>query len=50
MATVVPRFANSPCAIRSSGDAAGRHTDEVLRDELQLEAAELQALRDAGVV
>ena len=50
MATVVPRFANNPCAIRSSGDAAGRHTDDFLRDELQLAGTDLQALRDAGVV
>ncbi len=50
MATVVPRFAHDPCAIRGSGDAIGRHTDDFLRDELRLADTELAALRAAGVV
>ena len=50
MATVVPRFANDPCAIRHSGGALGRDTDAVYRGELGLDAAELARLRAAGIV
>ncbi len=45
MATVVPRFAVDPCAIRHSGGALGQDNDAVYRDELGLDAAELAQLR-----
>ena len=50
MATVVPRFANDPCAIRHSGGALGQDNDRVYRDELGLDEAELQRLRERGTV
>jgi crotonobetainyl-CoA:carnitine CoA-transferase CaiB-like acyl-CoA transferase len=50
MATVVPRFANDPCAIARSGGALGADTDAFFRDELGLDAQALAALRSAGVV
>ena len=50
MATVVPRFAANPGAIRHSGGALGQHNRAVYIDELGLTEAELQALIDAGTV
>ena len=50
MATVVPRFAGNPGAIRHSGGALGQHNRAVYIDELGLTEAELQALIDAVTV
>ncbi len=50
MATVVPRFANDPCAISRSGGALGADTDAFYLNELGLNAQAVAALRDAGVV
>jgi crotonobetainyl-CoA:carnitine CoA-transferase CaiB-like acyl-CoA transferase len=50
MATVVPRFANDPCAIRHSGGALGQDNEAWYRDELGLSAAELQALRETRTI
>ena len=50
MQNVVPRFANDPCAIRSTGGAMGEHNAEVYGDWLGLSPEERQRLRDAGVI
>jgi crotonobetainyl-CoA:carnitine CoA-transferase CaiB-like acyl-CoA transferase len=50
MATVVPRFAHDPCAIRHSGGAIGQDNEAVYRDELGLDEAEVQQLREAMVI
>jgi crotonobetainyl-CoA:carnitine CoA-transferase CaiB-like acyl-CoA transferase len=50
MQNVVPRFANDPCAIRSTGGAMGEHNAEVYGDRLGLTPAEQQRLREAGVI
>jgi crotonobetainyl-CoA:carnitine CoA-transferase CaiB-like acyl-CoA transferase len=49
MADVVPRLTRTPGRIRWPGADVGAHTDEVLA-ELGLDAAERQALVDAGVI
>lgn len=50
MQNVVPRFANDPCAIRSTGGAMGEHNAQVYGDRLGLTRAEQQRLREAGVI
>jgi succinyl-CoA---D-citramalate CoA-transferase len=50
MAGVVPKLARTPGSIRSVGPALGEHTDVVLRELASLGAAELAALRAAGVI
>jgi crotonobetainyl-CoA:carnitine CoA-transferase CaiB-like acyl-CoA transferase len=49
-AGVVPHVADEPGSIRWPGPPIGAHTDEVLRDELGLSAADIAALRQEGVV
>jgi formyl-CoA transferase/succinyl-CoA--D-citramalate CoA-transferase len=50
MTGVVPRFTATPGAIRHPGARLGQHTDEVLRDLLHLDTAELDELHAAGVI
>lgn len=50
MATVVPRFANDPCAITRSGGALGADSDSFYRESLGLDDGELGRLREAGVI
>ena len=49
MQNVVPRFANDPCAIRSTGGAMGEHNAEVY-GALGLSTQEQQRLRASGVI
>jgi len=44
------RLSATPGAIRSPSPALGEHTDEVLRELLALDAAEIEALRAAGAL
>jgi crotonobetainyl-CoA:carnitine CoA-transferase CaiB-like acyl-CoA transferase len=50
MQNVVPRFANDPCAIRSTGGAMGEHNAEIYGGRLELSSEEQRRLRDAGVI
>jgi formyl-CoA transferase len=50
MTGVVPRFTATPGTIRHPGPRLGEHTEEVLREVLDLDAAAIDALRDAGAV
>ena len=50
MANVVPKFSRTPGAIRHGGPELGADTEAVLRDVAGCSAAEIEALRDAGVV
>jgi crotonobetainyl-CoA:carnitine CoA-transferase CaiB-like acyl-CoA transferase len=47
---LMPRLAGTPGSTQWPGGQVGSHTDEVLREVLGLEAAEIAALRAAGVV
>ncbi len=44
------KFSDSPCRAVSPAPVLGEHTDEVLRGWLDLDAAELQQLRQQGVI
>ncbi|MDC2860089.1 MULTISPECIES: CaiB/BaiF CoA transferase family protein [unclassified Delftia] len=44
------RLSDTPTVLRHAPPALGQHTDEVLRQRLGLDAQQLQALRDQGVV
>lgn len=44
------RLSDTPPALRYAPPALGQHTDEVLRERLGLDAAQLQALRHKGVL
>ena len=44
------RLSDTPTTLRHAPPALGQHTDEVLRQRLGLDAQQLQALRDQGVV
>jgi len=44
------RLSDTPPTLRHAPPALGQHTDEVLRERLGLDAAQLQALRDQGVI
>lgn len=44
------RLSDTPATLRYAPPALGQHTDEVLRERLQLDAAQLQALRDKQVL
>jgi formyl-CoA transferase len=50
MAGVVPKLSRTPGVIRTTGPELGEHTDAVLRDLAGASAAEIAALRAAGVV
>jgi crotonobetainyl-CoA:carnitine CoA-transferase CaiB-like acyl-CoA transferase len=47
---IVPHLPEDPGTIRWPGPAIGAHTDEVMREILGLGPAEVQALRQEGVV
>ena len=47
---VVPKLSHSPGSIRSAGPEIGEHTDEVLREVLDISAERLAALRAARVI
>ncbi len=50
MTGVVPKLSRTPGQIRSVGPALGEHTDAVLRELAGCTPAEIEALRDGGVV
>jgi crotonobetainyl-CoA:carnitine CoA-transferase CaiB-like acyl-CoA transferase len=50
MPAVQPRLSETPGRIRHAGPRVGEHTLEVLTGHLALNADEVAALRDAGVV
>jgi formyl-CoA transferase/succinyl-CoA--D-citramalate CoA-transferase len=50
MTGVVPRFTETPGTIRHAGPRLGQHTDDVLREVLDLDDAAIAALREAGAV
>ncbi|WP_374406249.1 CaiB/BaiF CoA transferase family protein [Pelagerythrobacter sp.] len=47
---IVPRFPDSPGAIRWTGPSIGQHTDQVLRTDAGMDEAEIAALRSEGVI
>jgi crotonobetainyl-CoA:carnitine CoA-transferase CaiB-like acyl-CoA transferase len=49
MQCVVPRYSDTPCAVRAAGPALGQHNDEIYAG-LGVDAGELERLRAAGVV
>jgi crotonobetainyl-CoA:carnitine CoA-transferase CaiB-like acyl-CoA transferase len=50
MPNVVPRLSASPGRVNWAGPDLGTHTDEVLRDVLELDPERISQLRDAGVI
>ena len=50
MTGIVPRFTETPGAIRHPGPRLGEHTDEVLNELLAVDAATLAELRSEGVL
>jgi len=50
MTGVVPRFAATPGTIRHAGPALGEHTDELLRELLDLDRDEIASLRSDGAI
>ena len=50
MQNVVPKLSSTPGRIRWVGPSLGEHTDEVLRDLLQMSGEEISALRSSGIV
>jgi len=50
MPNVVPRFSETPGAIRHTGPALGEHNDDVYGDLLGLDEAEREGLRAEGVI
>lgn len=47
---LVTRFSNMPSAPRTAAPCLGEHTDRILAELLGLEAAEIEGLREAGVL
>jgi crotonobetainyl-CoA:carnitine CoA-transferase CaiB-like acyl-CoA transferase len=43
-------MSGTPCAVESPAPLLGQHTDEVLRDVLQMPEAEIAGLRERGVL
>ena len=50
MVAPLPHFSKTPGQIRHAGPEPGQHTEEILRDFLGLDAAEIASLREEGVV
>lgn len=50
LADVVPKLSRTPGAAMSTGPALGAHSEEILRDLLDLGIGELSALREKGVI
>jgi succinyl-CoA--D-citramalate CoA-transferase len=50
MHDVIPRLSATPGAVHWSGGALGEHNDAVFGEELGLSRAELQRLREEGVI
>jgi crotonobetainyl-CoA:carnitine CoA-transferase CaiB-like acyl-CoA transferase len=44
------KFSGTPTSVRRAPPTLGQHTDEVLRDEVGLDARRIAALREAGVI
>lgn len=49
-AGIVPHVPEDPGAIRWPGPAVGAHTDEILHEDLGLDASEIASLRQEGIV
>lgn len=47
---VVPKLSETPGEVRHLGAAMGQHTDEVMREWLDIDAAEVEELRKQGVI
>ncbi len=47
---VVPKFSETPGAVRHLGPQIGEHNEEIYRGELSYSAERLKELRDAGVI
>ncbi|MEJ2605021.1 MAG: CoA transferase, partial [Gammaproteobacteria bacterium] len=47
---VMPRLSETPGEIRHLGPRLGEHTEEVLKDWLDLDDDEIKALRDKAVI
>jgi crotonobetainyl-CoA:carnitine CoA-transferase CaiB-like acyl-CoA transferase len=50
MHDVVPRLSATPGAVQWSGGTLGEHNDVIFGEELGLSTAELERLRDEGVI
>ena len=50
MPAMLPVMSATPGATRWAGPSLGQHTEEVLREELGVDAEEIQRLRDAGAI
>lgn len=50
MVAPLPRLSGTPAEIRWAGPPLGAHTDEVLREWLDLSSDEIHGLRDQGVI
>ena len=44
------KMRETPCDIRRHPPLLGEHTEEILRERLKLEAAQIQSLKEAGVI
>jgi len=50
MQNMLFRLSDTPGSVRSTGPALGTHTDEILGDDLGLDAARIDELRTQGVI
>jgi crotonobetainyl-CoA:carnitine CoA-transferase CaiB-like acyl-CoA transferase len=47
---MLPVLSGTPGGTRWAGPDLGEHTDQILREELGLDEAEIQRLRDCGAI
>lgn len=50
MPSVVPSLSSTPGAVQWPGPSLGQHTEEVLRDHLEMDRAEVDRLLETGVI
>lgn len=50
MQNISPRFSETPASVRWTGPTLGQHTDEVLKERLQLDESAISKLRTDGVI
>ena len=50
MPAMLPVLSGTPGGTRWAGPELGQHTDEVLREELGMDEAEIAALRERGAI